>query len=157
MSQTRIYQALVQAIKQTEGMVPFSTPGTKYIVPSAQTYVGTVGDYVEENYVEVGNNKQPYADFSFHPNEPEVDTLGSGGEDVHTGFAQLLLRFPVDTGALGTIRLGDVLRERFKAGTRFNFEGQEVFIVRSGLGKFDTFDGRLVNPFTIYWYAHTKR
>lgn len=136
MSQAKIQQALIQAVKDVPGMLPFSTAGIAFTPPASGL---------------------PYADVSVIQNEPSVNTLGDEGDDLVEGFMQVLLKYPVDKGTLAPLRLGDTLRESFKAGHRVYYEGQEVFIVRSGIGRFDTVDGRLVNPFTIYFYATIRR
>ena len=136
MSQTQIYQALIQAVKNVPGMVPFSTAATPFTPPA---------------------NGAPYADVTVIQNDPVVYTLGDGGDDIVEGFMQVLLKYPVDKGVLAPSRLGDTLRESFKAGSRKWYETQEVVIVRSGLGQFNTFEGNLVNPFTIYFYALIRR
>lgn len=135
MSQTKIYQALIQAVRDVPGMIPFSTPANKFTPP-------------------VG---QPYADLSVIQNEPTVYTLGDEGDDIVEGFLQVLMKYPVDKGVLAASRLGDTLRESFKAGSRKFYDGQEVVIVRSGLGQFNTVEGNLVNPFTVYFYALIRR
>lgn len=136
MSQTQIYQALVKAVGEVPGMIPFSTPANKFTPPS---------------------NGEPYADVMVVQNSPVVFSLGEEGEDIVEGFMQVLLKYPVDKGVLAASRLGDTLRESFKAGSRKFYETQEVIIVRSGLGQFNTVEGNLVNPFTIYFYALIRR
>lgn len=135
MSQTKVYQALIQAIKAVPGMVPCGTMGTPWKPPS----------------------NTGYADVSVIQNAPSTYTLGDQGEDMVDGFAQVLLKFPIDKGVLTPSRLGDTLRESFKAGTRIFYEDQEVIIRNSGLGQFGDTDGKLVNPFTIYFYALIRR
>jgi hypothetical protein len=135
MSTTRIYQALLSAAKAALGDIPAGTPGTPFTPP-----VGT-----------------PYVDLTFMPNSPAVFTLGDDGEDEITGIFQILLKYPPDKGILAATRLGDTLRESFKAGHRVFYDGQEVIIRSSGLGNFNTIDNKLVNPFTIYWWALTRR
>jgi len=136
MSQTQIYQALIQAVKDVPGMVPFSTAATPFTPPV---------------------NGAPYADVTVFQNTPVVFTLGEDGDDMVEGFMQVLLKYPLDKGVLASSRLGDTLRESFKAGSRKFYETQEVIIVRSGLGQPSTAEGKLVNPFTIYFYALIRR
>lgn len=136
MSQTQIYQALIKAVQEVPGMVPFSTAATKFTPPA---------------------NGAPYADVTVIQNDPVVYTLGDDGDDIVEGFLQVLMKYPVDKGVLAPSRLGDTLRESFKAGSRKFYETQEVIIVRSGLGQFNTVEGILVNPFTIYFYALIRR
>lgn len=135
MSQTKVYQALIQAITAVPGMVPFGVMGTPW-KPPANT---------------------GFADVSVIQNPPTAYTLGDEGEDMVDGIAQVLLKYPIDKGVLTPSRLGDSLRESFKAGRRIFYDGQEVIIKGSGLGRFDDMDGKLVNPFTIYWYALIRR
>lgn len=136
MSETQVYQAILAAVKAVPGMVPMSVPAKPFDSPA---------------------DGSAYANFTHHPNVPETFTLGNSGEDQQTGFSQVLLRYPPDKGIFDASRLGDVLRSNFKAGQRLIYEDQVVVIVRSGLGQFSIVDNRLVNPFTIYWYALIRR
>lgn len=135
MSQSAVYQALVAAVKAVPGMIPFSTPALKFTPPVSG----------------------PYADLAIVWNTPETFTLGDEGEDMLTGFLQLTLQYPPDKGIFEPSRMSDVLRESFKAGRRKVYEGQEVIIKNSGPGQYTILDGKLVNPFTVYFYALIKR
>lgn len=154
MTQTFVYQALVQAVSRVPGMIPFSTPFLKFTPPTGGA---------------------PYADLSIVWNPPEPFTLGDDGEDMLTGFLQITLNYPLDKGIFAPSRLCDLLRKHFKAGSRLSYTDlatfeldfvkdsyqidppQEVIIKSSGSGQFSNFEGKLVNPFTIYFYALIKR
>lgn len=136
MSQKAISDALEGAVRAVPGMLPIVEEGTPATPPSGQ----------------------PYASFNVVFNQPDVATLGEGGDDMHTGFVQITLRYPPGPHAKDQIlTLADAIRESFKAGSRAYSGDQEVVIINSGLGNFDVVSGRLVNPFTIYWYALTRR
>lgn len=136
MSQKAISDALEDAVRAIPGMVALVEVGSPSTPPPGQ----------------------PYASFDVIFNPPDVATLGDQGEDMHTGFVQLTLRYPPGPNAKNQIlQLADAIRESFKAGSRAYSGDQEVVITNSGLGNFDMVSGRLVNPFTIYWYALTRR
>lgn len=136
MSQKAISDALEGAVRAVPGMVALVEAGTPVTPPSGQ----------------------PYASFDVLFNTPTVVTLGEEGYDRHTGFVQLTLRYPPGPNSKDQIlTLADAIRESFKAGSRAYSGDQEVVIQNSGLGNFDVVSGRLVNPFTIYWYALTRR
>lgn len=136
MSQKAISDALEDAVRAVPGMVALVEVGSPATPPSGQ----------------------PYASFDVLFNTPTVVTLGEEGYDRHTGFVQLTLRYPPGPNAKDQIlTLADAIRESFKAGSRAYSGGQEVVIQNGGLGNFDVVSGRLVNPFTIYWYALTRR
>lgn len=104
-----------------------------------------------------GSTDAPYGTFTHHPNTPTVFTLGDEGDDQHTGFSQLLLRYPINKGTGEMQRMADSITKHFRAGQRKFFEGQEVVIVGSGAGRIDTLEGQLVLPITINWYALVRR
>lgn len=136
MSQKDISDALEGALRGIPGMVPIVEVGSPVTPPA----------------------REPYASFDVLFNPPEVYTLGVDGDDIHTGLAQVTLRYPTGPNAKDQIlQLADAIREGFKAGSRAYSGDQEVMVIRSGLGNFDVVSGRLVNPFTIYWYALTRR
>lgn len=99
----------------------------------------------------------PCGDVSFVFNNPEVFTLGENGEDLHTGFCQVLLKYPSGTGDSALLQKADLIREGFSAGSRKFYMTQEVVIENCGMGDYDTLDGKFVCPITIYWYAKTRR
>lgn len=136
MSELKVYQALLQAVKAVPGMIPMSVPGRPFTAPA---------------------NGAAYANFTHHPNVPEPYTLGIEGEDMQTGFSQILLKYPPDKDIFEASQLATVIRDNFKAGHRVVFDGQEVVIRYAGLGQFSVVDNRLVNPFTIQWYALLRR
>lgn len=103
------------------------------------------------------DNPLPSAEVIVVFSTPSVATLGEGGEDNHTGFLQVLLKYPLGEGEKDIMEMADTLREGFKAGTKCVFGNQVVTITNAGLGAFDENDGKYVNPFTIYWYARTRR
>lgn len=136
MSQSDISQALETAIRAIPGMVPIQEVGNPTNTPP----------------------NAPHALWDVIFNPPSVASLGEDGMDRHDGFAQLTLRWPLGPNAKDQLlALADTIRESFKAGTRAVHGDQYVVIINSGIGPFDVIQGRLVNPFTIYWYSHTRR
>lgn len=94
---------------------------------------------------------------SFVLNTPEVFTLGNGGKDMHTGFVQVLLVFPLGEGDSNLLQTADRIRRGFMAGTRRWYKTQEVVIQECGAGTAGELNGMFVCPVTIYWYAFTER
>ena len=135
MSQSGIRKALVAALKAIPLGIPLNFPN----IPVKTASNGSCGDV------------------SFVFNRPEVFTLGDEGEDMHTGFCQVLLRFPVGEGDSALLEKADLIRESFSAGSRKFHLTQEVVIENCGMGDYDTLDGKFVCPITIYWYAKTRR
>lgn len=99
----------------------------------------------------------PAGDVSIHFNEPEVVTLGQGGEDNHTGFMQILLKYPVGEGDGALMAMADTIRQAFLAGQSCSYGSQVVTIINCGLGTFDIWNSKFVCPITITWYARTRR
>jgi len=99
----------------------------------------------------------PYAALYVIPNQPSVNTLGDGGQDLITGIMQVDLNYPVGSGTGVAKQMATTIRDYFKAGTVFTFSGQDVFIVSSGRGIGGDVDSfyRLSN--TIFWQARVTR
>lgn len=135
MSQTMIRKALIKAITSV-------TLGVKLNLPNTPAKTGP---------------EEASGDVAIVWNTPEAYTLGDNGEDLHTGFMQVLLKFPIGGGDLPTLVASDILRDNFKAGRRKWYLTQEVVISRCGVGQSEQLDGKYVTPVTIYWYAKTGR
>jgi hypothetical protein len=133
--QSGIRKALVEALEALSLGIPLNYPNT----PVKTATDGSCGDV------------------SFVWNRPEVFTLGDNGEDMHTGFCQVLLKFPSGKGDSALLAKADLIREGFSAGSRKFYMTQEVVIENCGMGDYDTLDGKFVCPITIYWYAKTRR
>ncbi len=99
----------------------------------------------------------PAGDVTIHFNEPEVVTLGQGGEDEHRGFMQILLKYPVGEGDGALMAMADTIRQAFLAGQSCSYGSQTVTIINCGLGTFDNWNSKFVCPITITWYARTRR
>lgn len=130
-----IFKAIQTALEAVTDIVPVVSPGVPHKGPAGK----------------------PYGTFTHHPNTPTPYTLGDEGDDMHTGFSQLLLRYPLDQGSGNIQRMADSVTQEFKAGRRKFFQGQEVVIVSSGSGRLDDLEGQLVLPITINWYALVRR
>lgn len=135
MSQASIRKALVAALEPLPLGIPLNYPNN----PAKTATDGSCGDV------------------TFVWNNPEVYTLGENGEDMHSGFMQVLLKYPVGKGDSAIGIAADLIREGFSAGSRKFYLTQEVVIVNCGRGNYDTLDGKFVCPVTIYWYAKTRR
>lgn len=135
MSQTKIRKALTKALTEVPLGIPLNYPN----MPVKTATDGSSGDV------------------SFIFNRPEVYTLGDNGQDYHSGFCQVTLRFPLGKGDSAIMDAADALREVFSAGSRKFYSDQEVVIENCGRGNYDTLDGKFVCPVTIYWYSLTRR
>ncbi len=135
MSQVMIRKALIKAISELPLGIKMSYPNTPALTPT----------------------EDASGDVAIVWNKPEVFTLGDQGEDLHSGFMQVLLKFPQGKGDLPLLEASDLLRENFKAGQRKWYLTQEVVIVSCGVGQPNQLDGKFVSPVTIYWYAKTRR
>lgn len=102
-------------------------------------------------------NVTPSADVSFIFNQPSVATLGDSGDDNHDGFMQILLKYPMGKGDKDIMTMADTIRSGFTAGTKCLYGDQEVTILNCGIGIFDIYESKFVNPITINWYARTRR
>ncbi len=99
-----------------------------------------------------------YAELFIVPNPSDVLTMGDGGQDLFTGFMQVDLRYPLDTGTGTAKQKATDIQNAFKAGSRFTYSGQEVFITgsgRNGSGRRE--DGWYRITLTINWEARVTR
>lgn len=135
MSQTKIRKALIKALND-------ATLGITLVFPNTATKTAS---------------GEPSGEVAIVWNNPTVHTLGDHGEDMHTGFVQVLLCFPLGLGDLPMLEVSDRIRNAFKAGGRKWYQDQEVVIENCGIGRPEQLDGKYVSPVSIYWYAKTRR
>lgn len=110
-----------------------------------------------ENLAFTPPTAEAWASFYFVPSQPVVATLGTRGDDRYDGFVQIDLNYPLNSGANPVRAMGDSITNRFTAGRRFSYSGQEVVIVSCGCSQ-----GRVVNSFyrvsvTVVFYAFVTR
>lgn len=100
----------------------------------------------------------PWFEFFLIPNPPRVVTLGDGGLDEHTGFAQVNLNYPLHEGTGAMLQKADEISALFKAGSRHTYQGQTVSIISCGLdGVGQTVNGFSQSKLTIQYRAQTPR
>jgi len=113
---------------------------------------------VYENTGEDQQGGQPWCEFSFTPNAPDVLTLGDDGENEHTGFAQVNLNYPLNSGIGESMDKVAEIMAVFKIGTDLVYNGQTVTVTRCGQDR----GGQNENGFyqsivSIEWRATTPR
>lgn len=132
--------------------------GQSDIKSALVSHLESIGASITFNYPNLKQSTEiPCGDVSFHFNQPEVVTLGSGGEDNHDGFMQILLKYPVGQGDGAILAMADQIRQEFLAGQKCQYGDQVVTIINCGIGLFDTWDSKFVCPITINWYSRTWR
>lgn len=99
----------------------------------------------------------PWAAVHFMPTQPVVATLGLGGDDEVDGVFQVDLNYPPNSGTAEVDAKYEAIKDLFTAGTRFEYQGQEVVIRSCGRST-----GKMVNNFycvhvTIAFYAYIVR
>jgi hypothetical protein len=99
----------------------------------------------------------PWSQLFIAPNQPFVNTMGDGGEDLITGFLQVNLNYPVGTGAGDAKQKATEIRDYFSAGTVFTYNGQDVFITNAGRGIARNIDSYYQVVITINWQARVQR
>jgi hypothetical protein len=97
-----------------------------------------------------------WAALLFVPNTPEVETLGSAGQDKVTGFLQLDFNYVLGTGDIDARADYEAIRAAFKAGTRLTYSSQSVMITSCGRSQGRSQVHFTVN-ITINWYALIPR
>lgn len=98
-----------------------------------------------------------YAELYVLHNQPSVATLGGSGEDAHDGILQINLNYPTGKGPADVDTKAAAIEAYYKAGTRFTYNGQEVFIRSSGRSIGRQIDGFYQVIVTVFWEARTQR
>lgn len=70
--------------------------------------------------------------FNHVPNQPDVATLGAGGQDAFTGFIQVDVNLPLGRGREGVENFVSAMRSAFKAGHRLIEPPVNVIVSRCG-------------------------
>lgn len=136
MSIAKIRSALVQAVQAGSFGLSVVYENTNSFTPQADT---------------------PWAAFSLSMTPPNVASLGDSGQNEYTGFAQLLLSHPLNSGAGASLEKADEIAAAFKPGSLLTYQGQAVRITRSGADSPFIDQGYYKTPVTIYWRAFAER
>lgn len=104
-----------------------------------------------------GESEAPYANISVTHSDPVPVTLGKTGEDNHTGFLQIMLKYPLNEGNSDAMTLSQSLCTIFQAGVKCIYQGQVVNVTRAGIGAAMEIDDLYCIPVTVYWYARVRR
>lgn len=131
-------------------------------VRSALTQAFVNGAFFSSSNVAWENKKfdppaNPWARFTYIPNQPEVATLGDEGQDELTGILQIDLNYPQDNGLKDVSDKYESIRTIFAPGNIFTHAGQWVRISSCGRSH-----GRIVDNYyrvtiTIMFYAYINR
>jgi len=96
----------------------------------------------------------PWASVFIVPNQPSVESFEADG---HTGFMQVDVNYPANTGTGAAITKADSVAQYFKAGTRIAYGGQQVQIQSCGRSQGRPVDGWYRVSLTINWTAYVPR
>ena len=110
-----------------------------------------------ENVKFTPNNGKPWAAVTIVPNVPDVATLGPCGCDEHTGFFQIALYYPLNTGDGAILAKADEIHHHFKTGKRLEYQGQYLTVKRCGRSQGREINGMYQIILTINWTALTMR
>lgn len=104
-------------------------------------------------------NGQPWARVLNFPALKNVNSLGTSGFDLVTGFFQVDYFVPENSGTKQIHEYADKTLDYFTNGRRFNYGGQEVRIIRSSLTPIrrDADTASFRTTVTIYWDAPSQR
>lgn len=116
-----------------------------------------VGKVAFENVAFTPPSAQPWFSVFYIPSEPQVATLGAGGEDRVEGFLQIDLNYPTGTGEAALNAKYDELQSCFTAGARALYQGQEVVIVSCGRSGGRNVDSCFRVSVTVRFYANVNR
>lgn len=93
------------------------------------------------------------------PSMRAAHTMGEGGEDNISGFFQIDVFVPENSGTGWTLRTMDAIHSHFHPGARFTYDGQVVRISRSSLtpARRDQSSASYRSTVTAYWTSATTR
>lgn len=90
-------------------------------------------------------------------NQPYVATLGQGGQDMHDGFLQIDLNYPLDDGTANVMEKELVISRFFTAGRVMRYGATEVMVMSCGGPHSRPVDGYYRRSITIKWEAYIDR
>jgi hypothetical protein len=90
-------------------------------------------------------------------NQPRPATLGDGGEDGYTGFTQVDLNYPLNSGTADVIAKAAELERFFFAGRRLNYGQTQATVSSCGRSRGREVDGWYRVSVTIMWFARVSR
>lgn len=99
----------------------------------------------------------PWAELFIIPNQPTVNTLGDGGQDLIEGVFQINLNYPVGGGAGTAKQKATEIRDYFYAGRVFTYSAQDVSIISAGRGISRNVDSWYKVITTIFWQSRVTR
>jgi hypothetical protein len=110
------------------------------------------------NYPNVpSENQAPFADVTVSHDVPQSVTLGKIGEDNHTGFLQIMLKFTLGEGNSPIMTAAGELRGAFQAGAKYIYQGQVVVVTMATIGTPVEMKSLYCLPVTVYWYSRSTR
>lgn len=101
---------------------------------------------------------QPWCEFYFVPNSPVALTLGDEGQNEHTGFVQINLNYPLNSGIGDSMDKVEAIMTAFKIGSDHTHNSQTVTVTKCGQNRGgQTKDGFYQSIISIEWRALTPR
>lgn len=94
---------------------------------------------------------------SFMPNPSEAIECGSAGDDECVGVFQVLANTPLNQGDQPANTMLLPLVNKFRLGTHFQYEGQDVMVLSAGPGPGYTTEHAYVIPFSVFFQARWPR
>ena len=110
--------------------------------------------YPNAAFIKPANSVTPWCRLDHIPTQPDSLSMDS---NEHTGFLQLSLMYPLNTGNAGAWAKADEVSAYFRAGSRFVYDGQVVQIVSTGASGTLTDNGFMMTPITIQYRAFAER
>ena len=102
-------------------------------------------------------SEKAFAELDILPSQPNAVTMGDYGEDEHKGIFQIDLYYPTGKGDMAILTKADQIARHFKAGTKYSYESQEVFIESCGVSNGRQEQGRYRMIITINYRARISR
>jgi hypothetical protein len=111
---------------------------------------------VYENSKE-SNPSPPYARLTTIHAKPSQGTVGSFGENEHTGLTQIDLLYPASTGKHVVLQKADEISAHFQSGDDFTYDGVTVTVDYAALNSARNEDNFYRAIYSIHWRSRIAR
>ena len=98
-----------------------------------------------------------WASVFYFPSTPQTGAVGPGGRDVFTGFIQIDINVPPDSGESELIKWSEKSRLYFHGGRVFTYSGHSVLVISSEIAQSRRVGSNFRSSFDVSFRSHLKR
>jgi len=119
------------------------------------TVPATAISWPNQNFDSAGH--PTWASVFYFPSTPQTAAVGPGGLDVFTGFIQIDLNVPPDSGESELIKWSEKSRLYFHGGRVFTYSGHSVLVISSEIAQSRRVGSNFRSSFDVSFRSHLKR